>query len=426
MHVPVEPVEFGPFCVDLATQRLLRDGIEVEVRPQALRALRTLIRHSGSYVDYDTMIREAWDGLTVSRHTVSVTLSEVKKVLDEYSRWIKCRAKMGYCLEVPSSEEIVREAMHFSARLTREGFEKALERYEAAVRVDANNPRIFEGMAACYLMLGTYGMRPARPMYASFLATHARAVELSGLTPELRSERAHGWHVFEGRLAEAEGDLLEVRRQRPHWGVGYVRLTMFYATTGRLEEALQAMAEAHRLDPLLTSLPSAETFVRLARRELDVAVCVGKQAIELHPYQPLDRALYAQALQETGKLDEACRQFEIARMMAPDLTWLQAVEGACLARMGRVKEAQTIYRKLQQLRITDYVDAYFMALLLYALGKPDEAFAELDRAFCENSATLFLLDVDSRMAPLRSDPQFARFRGRVYGTRAASASSSAD
>ncbi len=42
-----------------------------------------------------------------------------------------------------------------------------------------------------------------------------------------------------------------------------------------------------------------------------------------------------------------------------------------------------------QIRKTQYVDAYFMAVLLDALGDRDQAFQELERAFHEKSPVLF-------------------------------------
>ena len=71
--------------------------------------------------------------------------------------------------------------------------------------------------------------------------------------------------------------------------------------------------------------------------------------------------------------------------MSPDLPWLQAVEGACLARHGRRKEAKSILAELIQIRKTQYVDAYFMAVLMDALDDPDQAFQELERAYHEKS-----------------------------------------
>jgi len=60
------------------------------------------------------------------------------------------------------------------------------------------------------------------------------------------------------------------------------------------------------------------------------------------------------------------------------------------------------------------VDAFFLALLLHALGRKEEAFLELERAVDENSAALFIIDVDPRLDPLRADPRFGRIRDRVF------------
>ena len=56
------------------------------------------------------------------------------------------------------------------------------------------------------------------------------------------------------------------------------------------------------------------------------------------------------------------------------------------------------------MRPTDYVDAYYMALLREALGDREGALGEVARAFAENSTALPILKVDPRMDTLRTDP----------------------
>src|SRR5947199_438873 len=99
MRVGIQEVEVGPFVIDLASGRLLRNGIEISLRRQAWRVFKTLIQNRGQYVDYDHMIADAWEGTVVSRHTVDVTVGEVKKLLQEFGGWISHRPKMGYRLE---------------------------------------------------------------------------------------------------------------------------------------------------------------------------------------------------------------------------------------------------------------------------------------------------------------------------------------
>jgi DNA-binding winged helix-turn-helix (wHTH) protein len=420
----VERIEFGPFTVDVGAKQLLRNGVELDLRPQAFQVLRTLVRHSGSWVNYDQMMREAWDGMFISKHTVAVTVGEVKRALNEYSSWITCRPKVGYRLSLPQikasktenaeAEELVKTGLHLWSRRTREGFEKALICFEQAAAKDSRNARAFEGGALCYLMLGTYGMRPPREIYSGFLGAHARAVELAGMTPELRCSRAHGLHMYERKLAEAEVEFLQALREKPTLVAAYVPLAILYATMGRLDDAVAVLAKGSLADPLSTLLPATEVLVRICRREYDLAVACGARSLNLHPYLQLGRAYYGQALEFSGRTEEAMEQYKLAWVMSPDLPWVRALEARCLACHGRRKEAGPIFEELEHLRASEYVDAYFMALLMDALGRRKQAFQELERAVEENSANLYTLDVDPKMDPLRDDARFTRLRKKLF------------
>ena len=78
---------FGPFSLDDMASRVTREGVPLRLRPLAFHALRVLLQHPNELVGYDAMIAEAWQGTHVSRHTVDVTVGEVRKHLREYGRW---------------------------------------------------------------------------------------------------------------------------------------------------------------------------------------------------------------------------------------------------------------------------------------------------------------------------------------------------
>jgi tetratricopeptide (TPR) repeat protein len=414
----MEQITFGPFRLDTTTTTLLRDGHELELRPQAFHALRALIHNRGRYVGYAQMINQAWDGNLVSKHTVAVTIGEVKKTLGEFGLWISYRPKLGYRLDVPHSDDLVKQGWHFWSRRTREGFEKALDCFQQAAVENPSDFRAFEGISLCYLLLGTYGMRMPREMYNGFLQAHKRAVELCGLTPERRADRAHGLHLFEHKFDEAEAELLQAQAESPESPEVYVRLTMLYVSQGRLDDALNVLLRARTTHSLWPTVPANEILVRFFRREFESAVACGKKALELHPYLYLGRLFYAESLEHSGKPSQALEQYRLAVIMCPDLPWLQAMEGACLAKQGHRKEALSILAELVQIRKTHYVDAYFMAVLLDALGDPDQAFQELERAFHEKSPALFALGVDPRVDNLRGDPRFTALLNRVVPSKA--------
>jgi len=410
----MEQITFGPFRLDTTTTTLLRGGRELELRPQAFHALKALIHNRGRYVGYAQMINQAWDGNLVSKHTVAVTIGEVKKILGEFGPWISYRPKLGYRLEVPHSDDMVKQGWHFWSRRTREGFEKALDCFQQAALENASDFRAFEGISLCYLMLGAYGMRMPREMYSGFLQAHKRAVELCGLTPERRADRAHGLHVFEHKFEEAEAELLQAQRESPDSPEVYVRLTMLYVTQGRLDDALNILMSARDAHSLWPTVPANEILIRFCRREYEAAVACGKKALELHPYLYLGRLFYGEALEYAGQPDEALEQYRLAIIMSPDLGWLRAFEAKCLARHGHRKEAQKILAELVQVRKTQYMDAYYMAVLMDALGDRDQAFQELERAYHEKSAVLFMLDVDPKLDGLRKDGRFAVLRNKIF------------
>lgn len=386
----------------------------MKLRPQAFQVLRTLVQNTGQWISCERLIAEAWDGHHVSRHTVSVTVGELKNALEEYGDWIACRPKIGYRLESPRSDELIKTGWHFWNRRTREGFEKALECFQQAARENDSDARAYEGIAISWLMPGTYGMRAPREIYPKYLSAYNRAVALGVLTSDLRGMHGHALHMFERKLPEAEAELVQSLREKPKSATAYIRLAILYATMNRLDEALDVVNQAHNVDPLWPLWPATEVIIRFCRREFDEAARCVKKALELHPYLLLGRAFCAQALEYAGKTEEALAQYRFARVVYPDVAWLGALEAACLARNGHQREARKILEELQMRRKAEYVDAYYMTLLMEALGKRADAFRELERAVEENSAALYILDVDPQMDSLRGEARFTELRNRLH------------
>jgi tetratricopeptide (TPR) repeat protein len=419
-----QQIEFGPFRADTLNNCLVRDGIPVELRPQAFQVLCTLASHEGQFVGYEQMIREAWGGTVVSKHTVAVTVGDVKKSLREYGAWITYRPKLGYRLDVPRSEELIKKAWHFANRHTREGFEKAIQYFHEAAGEAPGDFRAYEGASQSLLFLATWGMYSPRETYARFLDAHGHAVALRGLTPELRADRAHGLHVFERRMDEAEADLIRARCEKPGLPGVQVRLAMLYLAQGRFEESMATLAETSRSEDLSPLVASTWIVVYLCARRYDEALDRGRHALDLHPYHQLSRFFYADALECVGRFEEALVEYRQASVVSPDLLWLRAMEGSCLAKSGRHGEAVHLLGELKQLQTTEYVDSYHLALFQDALGLRDEAIAEMERAVEDNSSMLHMLRVDPKLDELRQDPRFESISERAFAAQLVQAQAS--
>ena len=409
-----ESIPFGPFRLEMSTTRLLRNGAEVELRPRAFRLLQLLIQNPGRVVDYPRMIREAWEGIQVSHHTIAVTIGEIKSVLGEYGAWIHCRPKFGYSLEMPQTEDLLRRGWHFSNQYTRVGFENALRCFEEAAGLDGADFRAFEAISRSYLMLAGFLMRAPRDAHGPFLDAHHRAAALCGLTPELRLDRAFGRCVFERNLAQAERELLALRAERPNSTDLYIRLALVYLAGRRLQEASALLPQAEAGDALAPELAFLRIVLRLFAREFEAAVHWGKTAVDLHPSSHVGRAFYAEALDSAGFTEQALAQYRLAAALSPDTGWIRADQARCLAVHGQRAEALAILDGLLRGRETEYVDGYHLGLVLEALGRRGEALREMERAYDEMSYALMFSALDAKADRIRSDPRFANLCNRVF------------
>ena len=190
---------------------------------------------------------------------------------------------------------------------------------------------------------------------------------------------------------------------------------MLYTAAQRFDDAREILNEGYAAEPLFPMLPATETSVHFFRREYDKAIQCGQRALALHPYLQLGRMYFAMALEFAGRGEEALAQYRLACVMCPDLPWLRSLEAACLARAGCMDSALVILQELEHTRRVHYVDAYYMALLMDALGRSKQALQELERAFEENSTVLSILDADPKMDRLRAQHGFARLRTESLG-----------
>lgn len=87
---------FGPFALDVANARLLRDGVPVALTPKALEALALLLASPGQLVSRETFASALWPDTIVEDGNLSSTIWMVRRALGEHGGWIQTVPKRGY------------------------------------------------------------------------------------------------------------------------------------------------------------------------------------------------------------------------------------------------------------------------------------------------------------------------------------------
>jgi DNA-binding winged helix-turn-helix (wHTH) protein len=104
---PTQIYEFGPYLLDSAERRLLRDGQIVPLTPKLLDLLLVLVRHSGHALSKDDLLHEVWSDAIVEENNLSVNISALRRLLDddlEVPRYIETVPRFGYRFRAPVRE----------------------------------------------------------------------------------------------------------------------------------------------------------------------------------------------------------------------------------------------------------------------------------------------------------------------------------
>jgi pimeloyl-ACP methyl ester carboxylesterase len=94
-----ERISFPPFPLDLVAGRLSCDSKPVDLPPKAFRVLRFLAERAGQLVRKEDLLDAIWPDVHVGADVLKVTISEIRKVLDDTCRdprFIETAHRRGY------------------------------------------------------------------------------------------------------------------------------------------------------------------------------------------------------------------------------------------------------------------------------------------------------------------------------------------
>src|ERR1700722_18006218 len=98
---------FGPFELDGAEYRLLRDGVEVPLQLKAFETLCILVERAGRLLTKDDLLRQLWPGTVVEENNLNKNISTLRKALGECSSglsYIETVPRVGYRFAAPVAQ----------------------------------------------------------------------------------------------------------------------------------------------------------------------------------------------------------------------------------------------------------------------------------------------------------------------------------
>jgi tetratricopeptide (TPR) repeat protein len=185
-----------------------------------------------------------------------------------------------------------------------------------------------------------------------------------------------------------------------HW------YSIYLSVVGRHEEAIAEAKRALELDPLSLIIQAnlGGRYLRSGRAREAILEC--QKALEMDRNFVVARRCIGLGYLQMGRASEAVVEFQTAAQLSGGDPESISGLGYALAASGRAREATEIVSKLQTSSDGGYLPTYFIAIVDSGLGRKDEAFAWLNRAYRNRSSELPELKTEPMFLNLREDPRF--------------------
>lgn len=392
-------------------------GADLNVR--AVLTGRLILRGETLHIQVELV--DVKDGSQLWGDRYSRMLSDIFEVQEEIAREIstklrvrlideeKKRLAKRYTKNTEAYTLYLRGRYHWNKR-TEEGFYKAIDYFEQAIRQDPKLALAYSGLSDCYGLLAGFHYIDMAEGYARARDLALRSLEIDDSLAEGHASLAIVRYRVDWNWYETEREFKRAIELNPGYTMAHHWYSVYLVMMGRFEEALAEIERAIELDPLSLVINWTRGFLYYYLRQYDKAIDYLHKTLDLEP--GFSRAYYdlGVILVQKGMIPEANEEFQKWGESAERHAATEAMFGYAYAIAGRTEEAQQILRQFEK---APRVSAYSAALICVALGQTDDAFAWLEKSLQGREDGLVSLKVNPRFDPLRSDPRFESLLLRI-------------
>jgi serine/threonine protein kinase/Tfp pilus assembly protein PilF len=285
------------------------------------------------------------------------------------------------------------------------GLRKAIEHFNAAIRLDGEYALAHTGLADCFVLLGVYAAAPPRAIMPKAKAAAMKALEIDEHLAEAHASLGaiHAWYDWDWKASEAEFkraiELNPSYANAHHW-YGSIFLT----AQCRFEEAMQAELKAFELEPMTMVIRANLAWISYQARRYDDAIRYCREALEIDPNFSLARFYLGISCARQNRYDEAIEELRHAVEIAAGGSLIKAALASIYAESGDRAAAEKILAELQSFPTNRDVSPFFLALIYAGLGDKERALQMLEDTFEERYCWI---------VHLRSEPVFDALRGEA-------------
>lgn len=378
----------------VVTGRMRRHGDIISIQADLID-LQNVAQLWGQHYDHkvsdvllvqDDIARDIFENLRLKLNV------EEKKQLDSYRMYLKGRNAWN--------------------KRTSDALQEAIQFFNQAIEIDANNSAAYAGLADCYNMLVVYGRLQPKDGFPKAKEAAAKALEIDESSAEAHSSMAFIKFRWDWNRAETEREFQTAIKLKPAYASAHQWYSSYLVAVERFDEAIAEAKRTEELEPLSFVASSHLGWIYYLSGKNDEAIEQCRKILELDPSSFPARRYLGLAYEAKGMYPEAIAEFQKGVKLSGSPLML-ALLGHAYAVAGKKAEAQQVLNDLQQLQEQRYVSPYTVAAIYAGLDDREQAFAWLEKAVETRDIWLMNLKVDPVFAKLRNERRFTDILARI-------------
>ena len=382
------------------------------------------IQREKDNIRVNVKLTRARDGTNLWGETYDRKVESIFTVQDEISRAvvnalrIELVAGQDYMLVKRYTQDPDAYNLYMEGRLnwnkrTEDGLKASIDFYQKAIAKDPKFALAYAGIADAYSLLARLGFARPAEVYPEAKEAAEKALQIDDTLAEGYIALAFVKYSYDWNWLDAEIDFNWAIGLNPNYATAYQYYGSLLTNLGRFDEAEAKFKKAIELDPNSLPIKASMATLYYYTRHYDEAIRVWREIQKADPSINWVNYFLGQAYLQKGSTTKALKEFENAARKAGGST-LGSFGRACVyAATGKREKAEAELQALVERSKQTYVPFYYMAVVSAALGEKDRAFEYLAMSYAERDAEKLYLKFDPQLDPLRDDPRFDDWLGKM-------------
>ena len=375
------------------------------------------VRRAGDRLRVNAQLVSAHDGYQLWSESYDRNPEDVFAVQEEIARAIVAalRVRLGAAtdsaLGARPTKDLDAYDLYLKGRYawnqrTGASLHQAASWFGQAVARDSGFTRAWAGLADSYLLLPAYTGEPQEEAWGRARDAARRALAADPDLADAHTSMAYGTMLYEWDWAGAEASFRRAIAANPNYPTAHHWYADFLAGRGRLDEALEQMQEARRLDPLSLIVNAELAWVYYLMQRPAQAEGQIRQALQLDPNFSHAWFIQGMILIQQHRPREAVASLEKAVQLGGFANHVSSALAAAYAAVGDSTAARRILEDFERRASREYVSSFSIAVIHTALGERRQAIDWLLRGIRTRDNLLTENFFDPLLDPLRSDPRY--------------------